>query len=85
MSIDSQIKDMQTLAQRDGAIIKEIRYESHSAKQSEQRTVFKELIHRTSEVGVLLDPVISILFYQFLLAKWDTIKKGYSILNNDVV
>ncbi|MFH0979379.1 MAG: recombinase family protein [Candidatus Roizmanbacteria bacterium] len=44
MSIYSQIKEMQTLAQRDGVNIKEIRYESHSAKQSGQRPVFKELI-----------------------------------------
>lgn len=44
MSIDSQIKEMQTLAQRDEIKIKEIRYESHSAKQSGQRPVFKQLI-----------------------------------------
>lgn len=44
MSIDSQIKEMQALAQRDGINIKEIRYESHSAKQSGQRPVFKSLI-----------------------------------------
>lgn len=44
MSIDSQIKEMQTLAERDRILIKEIRYESHSAKQSGQRPVFKELI-----------------------------------------
>ncbi|MCL4378583.1 MAG: recombinase family protein, partial [Actinobacteria bacterium] len=44
MSIDSQIKEMQVLAKRDGINIKEIRYESHSAKQSGQRPVFKQLI-----------------------------------------
>src|SRR3989344_3855211 len=44
MSIDSQIKEMKTLAERDKILIKEIRYESHSAKQSGQRPVFKELI-----------------------------------------
>jgi DNA invertase Pin-like site-specific DNA recombinase len=44
MSIDSQIKEMKTLAERDKIFIKEIRYESHSAKQSGQRPVFKELI-----------------------------------------
>jgi DNA invertase Pin-like site-specific DNA recombinase len=44
MSIDSQIKEMKVLAGRDKILIKEIRYESHSAKQSGQRPVFKELI-----------------------------------------
>lgn len=44
MSIDSQIKEMQTLADREKIFIKEIRYESHSAKQSGERPVFKELI-----------------------------------------
>lgn len=44
MSIDSQIKEMHALAQRDGVLIKEVRFESHSAKQSGQRPVFKELI-----------------------------------------
>jgi len=44
MSIDSQIKEMKTMAQRDEINIKEVRFESHSAKQSGQRPVFKELI-----------------------------------------
>ena len=44
MSIDSQIKEMKVLAEKDKILIKEIRYESHSAKQSGQRPVFKELI-----------------------------------------
>jgi len=44
MSIDSQIKEMKVMAQRDGINIKEVRFESHSAKQSGQRPVFKELI-----------------------------------------
>jgi DNA invertase Pin-like site-specific DNA recombinase len=44
MSIDSQIKEMQLIAQREGIIIKEIRLESHSAKQSGQRPVFNQLL-----------------------------------------
>ena len=44
MSIDSQIKEMQTVAQRENLLIKEIREESHSAKQSSQRPVFNQLI-----------------------------------------
>ena len=44
MSIDSQIKEMRALAQRDCIQIKEVRFESHSAKQSGQRPVFKQLL-----------------------------------------
>lgn len=44
MSIDSQIKEMTDLANRDGLIIKEIRQESHSAKASSQRPVFNQLL-----------------------------------------
>jgi len=44
MSIDSQVKEMTDLAQKEGLIIKEIRKESHSAKESGQRPVFKQLL-----------------------------------------
>lgn len=44
MSIDSQIKEMQTLAQREKIEVKEIREESHSAKLSGQRPVFNQLL-----------------------------------------
>lgn len=44
MSIDSQIKEMTELAQREGFFIKEVRRESHSAKESGQRLVFKKLL-----------------------------------------
>lgn len=44
MSIDSQIKEMTTLAEREGLLIKEIRQESHSAKMSSQRPVFNQLL-----------------------------------------
>jgi site-specific DNA recombinase len=44
LSIDSQIKEMMELAERDGLEIVEVRRESHSAKESGQRPVFKELL-----------------------------------------
>ncbi len=44
MSIDSQIKEMASLANREGLYIAEIKKESHSAKQSGQRPVFCELL-----------------------------------------
>lgn len=44
MSIDSQIKEMTTLAEREGLLIKEVRQESHSAKMSSQRPVFNQLL-----------------------------------------
>jgi hypothetical protein len=39
MSVDSQIREMTDLASREGFFIKEIRKESHSAKESGQRPV----------------------------------------------
>ena len=44
MSIDSQIKEMNDLAIRDGLFIKEVRQESHSAKMSGQRPVFNQIL-----------------------------------------
>lgn len=44
LSIDSQIKEMLQMAVRDNIPIKEIRQESHSAKDSGQRPVFNKLI-----------------------------------------
>jgi site-specific DNA recombinase len=44
LSIESQIKEMLQLAQRDGLEIVEIKKESHSAKASGLRPVFNELI-----------------------------------------
>ncbi len=49
MSIDSQIKEMSDLAQKEGLIVKEIRKESHSAKESGQRPVFKQLLSEIRE------------------------------------
>lgn len=44
LSIDSQIKEMLQIAERDGLEIVEIRRESHSAKNSGSRPVYNELI-----------------------------------------
>ena len=44
LSIDSQIKEMLAIAERDGLEIIDIRREAHSAKDSGQRPVFKELL-----------------------------------------
>lgn len=44
LSIESQVKEMLTIADRDGLEIIDIRRESHSAKESGQRPVFKELL-----------------------------------------
>src|SRR6266481_4810591 len=44
LSIDSQIKEMVQIAERDGLEIAEIRKESHSAKAVGQRDVFNELV-----------------------------------------
>lgn len=45
MSIDSQIKEMTEMAQKEGLFIKELRRESHSAKMSGQRPEFNRLIN----------------------------------------
>ena len=44
LSIDSQVKEMLTIAERENLEIIDIRRESHSAKDSGQRPVFKELL-----------------------------------------
>lgn len=45
LSIDSQVKEMLQLAEREGLEIIEIRRESHSAKATGQRAVFNEIIN----------------------------------------
>lgn len=45
LSIDSQIKEMLQLAQRDHLNVVEIKRESHSAKDTAQRPVFNQMIH----------------------------------------
>lgn len=44
MSIDSQIAEMQAVAEREGLWVKEVKKESHSAKSSGERPVFAQLI-----------------------------------------
>jgi len=44
LSIESQVKEMLELAEKEGLEIVDIRRESHSAKDSGQRPVFKELL-----------------------------------------
>jgi len=56
LSIESQVKEMLTIADRDGLTVVDIRRESHSAKESGQRPVFKELledIRRGRYTGIL--------------------------------
>lgn len=45
MSIDSQLKEMKDLAEREGLTITKVLQESHSAKQSGQRPIFNELLN----------------------------------------
>lgn len=49
LSIDSQIKEMLQMAQREGLDVIEIKRESHSAKDTGQRPVFNELIRQIKE------------------------------------
>lgn len=44
LSIDSQIKEMVQMAERDGLEVIEIKKESHSAKEAGQRPVFNEIV-----------------------------------------
>jgi len=44
LSIDSQIKEMQAIAEREGLNVVTVKRESHSAKDSGQRPVFKEIL-----------------------------------------
>lgn len=44
LSIDSQIKEMAALADRDGLEVVEVKRESHSAKETGQRPVFNEML-----------------------------------------
>jgi len=44
LSIDSQVKEMTQIAERENLEIVDIRREAHSAKDSGQRPVFKEIL-----------------------------------------
>jgi site-specific DNA recombinase len=50
LSIESQVKEMRQIAERDGLEIVDIRREAHSAKASGQRPVFSEIL-RDIEIG----------------------------------
>lgn len=50
LSIDSQVKEMLQIAEREGLEIVDIRREAHSAKESGQRPVFSEIL-RDIQVG----------------------------------
>ena len=56
MSIESQINEMKTMAEKENLFIKEIRQESHSAKSSGLRPVFNQLLIdiRKGEFNALL-------------------------------
>lgn len=56
MSIGSQIKEMQTLAEREGLSVVSVIQESYSAKQSGSRPVFNEMLHgvRNGEYNAIL-------------------------------
>lgn len=49
MSIDSQLKEMRAMAERDGLNVAELKQESHSAKNSGTRPVFNELLNDLRE------------------------------------
>lgn len=56
LSIDSQVKEMLQIAEREGLEVIDIRREAHSAKDSGQRPVFKEIledIRRGRYTGIL--------------------------------
>ena len=49
LSIDSQIKEMLELAEREGLEVVEIKRESHSAKDTGQRPIFNEIIQEIQQ------------------------------------
>ena len=51
LSIDSQIKEMLQLADREGLEIVEMKRESHSAKETGTRPVFNEIVEDLREIG----------------------------------
>jgi len=56
MSIDSQIKEMRDLADKEGIVVTKVLQESYSAKQSGQRPIFMQLLAeiRSAEVNSVL-------------------------------
>ena len=49
LSIDSQVKEMLQLAEREGLEITEIKRESHSAKDTGQRPIFNEIVEEIKQ------------------------------------
>jgi DNA invertase Pin-like site-specific DNA recombinase len=49
LSIDSQVKEMLQLAEREGLDIVEIKRESHSAKETGQRPIFNEIVEEIKQ------------------------------------
>ena len=49
LSIDSQVKEMMQLAEREGLDIVEVKRESHSAKETGQRPIFNEIVQEIKE------------------------------------
>ena len=49
LSIESQIKEMTTLAQRENLIISEIKREAHSSKEVGQRAIFNQMVAEIRE------------------------------------
>lgn len=49
LSIDSQVKEMMQLAEREGLDIAEIKRESHSAKETGQRPIFNEIVEEIKQ------------------------------------
>ena len=49
LSIDSQIKEMLELAEREGLDVVELKRESHSAKETGQRPIFNEIVDEIKE------------------------------------
>jgi len=44
LSIESQVKEMSTLAERDGLIIVDVKRESHSSKEAGQRQIYNQML-----------------------------------------
>ena len=49
LSIDSQIKEMLELAEREGLDVVELKRESHSAKETGQRPIFNEIVNEIKQ------------------------------------
>ncbi len=49
LSIDSQIREMMQLAERDGLEIVDLKRESHSAKETDQRPIFNEIVQEIKQ------------------------------------